>query len=156
ERAQEASELARPRVRAVEQRGVVGKARAGDRTEHRHASRCVTFAQFSTFPVDFSDTSAASNVESAYFALAPLLLMGLDMSRPITLSPLETKKSWGAEQWLNPAMAGASVKARNQAGTLAELIAANPAMLGDWARRLYGEQLPIFTKFLRADFPPFV
>jgi mannose-6-phosphate isomerase class I len=78
------------------------------------------------------------------------------MTRPITLSPLEMKKSWGSEQWLNPALPEASVKARNQPGTLTELIAAHPSLLGDWSRRLYGDQLPIFTKFLRADFPPLV
>jgi hypothetical protein len=78
------------------------------------------------------------------------------MNRPITLAPLEMKKSWGAEQWLNVALPEASVATHDPAGTLAELLAAQPALLGDWTRRLYGDQLPIFTKFLRADFPPFV
>jgi hypothetical protein len=74
--------------------------------------------------------------------------------RPIVLKPVEMKKSWGTELWLNAALPEASAQAKD--GTLAELLAAQPELLGDWTRRVFGEQLPIFTKLLRADFPPFV
>src|SRR5579862_2211724 len=74
--------------------------------------------------------------------------------RPILLKPVEMKKSWGTELWLNATLPEAS--ARTEAGTLHELLTAQPELLGDWTRRVFGDQLPIFTKFLRADFPPFV
>src|SRR5207302_5036442 len=80
---------------------------------------------------------------------------------------VESKKPWGAELWLNSTYPSASASVRSAGATadpaagaptttLAELVAAEPALLGDWARRLFGDELPIFTKLLRADFPPFV
>jgi hypothetical protein len=79
------------------------------------------------------------------------------MIQPIILGPVETPKSWGSELWLNSAWRGASATVRaDGASTLAELLAAQPALLGEWSRRLFGDELPIFTKLLRANFPPFV
>jgi mannose-6-phosphate isomerase class I len=74
--------------------------------------------------------------------------------RPILLEPVEMKKSWGVELWLNATLPEAS--ARTAGGTLRELLRAHPEMLGELARRVFGDELPIFTKFLRADFPPLV
>jgi hypothetical protein len=74
--------------------------------------------------------------------------------RPLLLKPVEMKKSWGSELWLNATLPEASADTAD--GTLAELLAARPELLGEWTRRLFGEQLPIFTKFLHAYFPPFV
>jgi hypothetical protein len=78
--------------------------------------------------------------------------------RPLVLRAVETTKSWGSESWLNSTRPEASAQVVNSPGTptLAEVIAARPAMLGQWARLLFGDELPIFTKFLRADFPPLV
>ena len=79
-------------------------------------------------------------------------------ARPILLSAVETTKSWGSEHWLNAALPDASSTVRSEPGrpTLAGVLADDPSRLGPWARALFGDQLPIFTKLLRADFPPFV
>src|SRR5216110_2559868 len=76
--------------------------------------------------------------------------------RPIVLGPVESPKPWGSELWLNSTHPAASAQVRDTPATLAELVAADPSLLGKWARRLFGDELPIFTKLLRADFPPFV
>jgi len=39
---------------------------------------------------------------------------------------------------------------------LADRLATEPSLLGEWTRRLFGEELPLFTKLLRAHSPPFV
>lgn len=74
--------------------------------------------------------------------------------RPLILSPVKVKKSWGAEHWLN------STRPEGPAGVgehrLDALIAREPALLGEWTRLLFGDELPIFTKLLRSDFPPLV
>jgi mannose-6-phosphate isomerase class I len=77
---------------------------------------------------------------------------------PIVLQPIKTAKSWGSEEWLNSARPEAPARVPEAAGepTLAALIAAEPALLGRWPRRLFGDELPIFTKFIYADFPPLV
>ncbi|MEO6951530.1 MAG: hypothetical protein ABI321_06945 [Polyangia bacterium] len=76
------------------------------------------------------------------------------LSRPLVLSPVEMKKSWGAEHWLN------STRPEAPAGVgehrLDALLAKDPSLLGEWTRLLFGDELPIFTKLLRADFPPLV
>src|SRR5262249_28649396 len=54
--------------------------------------------------------------------------------RPIVLGPVETPKSWGKELWLNATRPEAPAAVREAAGapTLAELLAAEPALLGEW------------------------
>ena len=78
----------------------------------------------------------------------------MTFQRPFLLTPVEMRKSWGAEYWLN------STRPEAPAGVgelgLDALVAADPALLGEWARLLFGDELPIFTKLLRADFPPLV
>lgn len=78
--------------------------------------------------------------------------------RPLVLRAVDTTKSWGSETWLNSARPEASAHVANAPGTptLAEVIAARPDMLGEWTRLLFGDELPIFTKLLRAAFPPLV
>lgn len=76
------------------------------------------------------------------------------MTRPILLKPVEMVKSWGSELWLNATLPEASAGAGSS--TLAEVLTVHPELLGEWTRRIFGEQLPIFTKLLRASFPPFV
>jgi len=81
--------------------------------------------------------------------------------RPLLLGPVEVAKPWGAEQWLNSTRPEAPATLREAGAptlvpTLSELIASEPSLLGEWTRRFYGDELPIFTKLLRADFPPFV
>jgi hypothetical protein len=81
-------------------------------------------------------------------------------ARPIVLGPVDTPKSWGGERWLNSTRPEGRATVAGAAGTasttLAELLAATPALLGEWARRLYGDELPIFTKFIHTDFPPLI
>jgi hypothetical protein len=66
------------------------------------------------------------------------------------------QKSWGSELWLNSTWQDASARLSSGESTLADLCAAHPELLGDWARRLFGDELPIFTKLIRANFPPLV
>jgi hypothetical protein len=37
--------------------------------------------------------------------------------------------------------------------TLSSLVEAHPEVLGVWARRIFGDQMPIFAKFIHASFP---
>jgi hypothetical protein len=77
--------------------------------------------------------------------------------RPIVLGPVQMAKTWGTEQWLNSTRPEApATLSDGGAATLSELLAAEPALLGEWTRLLFGDELPIFTKVLRANFPPFV
>lgn len=78
--------------------------------------------------------------------------------RPFVLRAIESAKSWGSESWLNSARREAGAIVSNAPGSpaLADIIAAHPEVLGTWSRSLFGDELPIFTKFLHADFPPLV
>jgi hypothetical protein len=77
-------------------------------------------------------------------------------ARPFLLGPVETPKSWGGERWLNSTRpeGRAMVAGAAQPTTLAERIAADPGLLGAAPRRLFGDDLPIFTKFIHTAFPP--
>ena len=77
-------------------------------------------------------------------------------SHPIVLQPVESKKAWGTEHWLNATRPEGAAEIRGGQGALAAAIAADPTLLGDWSRRLFGDELPIFTKIIYTDFPPFV
>jgi hypothetical protein len=72
---------------------------------------------------------------------------------PLKLIARRAIKSWGEELWLNSTRpeypAGVSRKQ-----TLAGLLRRRPQLLGAWARRLFGSDLPVFAKFIRTDFPP--
>jgi hypothetical protein len=76
--------------------------------------------------------------------------------RPLVLRAIEASRSWGSERWLNAARPAAAARVVNAPGTpsLSEVIAAQPAVLGEWSRLLFGDELPICTKLVRADFPP--
>ena len=78
--------------------------------------------------------------------------------RAFVLRAVVSPKSWGSERWLNSARREAGAIVSNAPGSpaLADVVAAHPEVLGDWSRALFGEDLPIFTKFLHADFPPLV
>ena len=79
------------------------------------------------------------------------------IQRPILLEPVERSMSWGSETWLNGTQGdGQATILEEKSLTLAELLRERPEALGRWARLLFGDELPIFTKFLRTRFPPFV
>jgi hypothetical protein len=81
----------------------------------------------------------------------------MSLQRPIILGPVDTPKSWGGERWLNSTRPeGRATLADAPPTTLADRLAAEPALLGEWARRLYGDELPIFTKFIHTNFPSLV
>ncbi|MBI5239940.1 MAG: hypothetical protein HY926_05680 [Elusimicrobia bacterium] len=72
---------------------------------------------------------------------------------PLRLLARRAVKSWGEELWLN------STRPEHPAGisrkrTLAQLLRRRPQLLGSWARRLFGRDLPVFAKYIRTDFPP--
>jgi mannose-6-phosphate isomerase class I len=83
------------------------------------------------------------------------MLYTLRMTAPLLLNPVDTPKSWGRELWLNGTRPEAPARIDGD-GTLGERLRAQPELLGDWTRRLHGDELPIFTKFIDADFPPYV
>jgi hypothetical protein len=87
-----------------------------------------------------------------------MALMFDDLIRkPIPLDPVERSMSWGSETWLNGTQGEGPASISGEKGlTLAELLREHPEALGRWARLLFGDDLPIFTKFLRTRFPPVV
>jgi hypothetical protein len=80
------------------------------------------------------------------------------LSHPLVLQPVESPKSWGGETWLNATQKEGPARVANLPGapTLAETVKNRPEILGKWARLLFGDDVPIFTKFLYTNFPPFV
>jgi hypothetical protein len=75
--------------------------------------------------------------------------------RPIILNAVDVKKPWGSEVWLNSTRPEAPAKVGG-GSTHADLLGGRPALLGEWSRRLYGDDQPIFTKLIQTDFPPLV
>ena len=77
----------------------------------------------------------------------------LRTASPLRLISRRAVKAWGEELWLNSTRpeypAGVSPKK-----TLAQVLRRRPQLLGSWSRRLFGNDLPVFAKFIRTDFPP--
>src|SRR5580704_12714917 len=73
--------------------------------------------------------------------------------RPSILSPVNAPKAWGWELWLTSTRPEAAARLGNSSSTLAELVAAHPEVLGAWTRRLFGDEMPLFAKFIHTDFP---
>ncbi|HEY5146745.1 MAG TPA: hypothetical protein VII82_08250, partial [Polyangiaceae bacterium] len=81
------------------------------------------------------------------------------LSRPLLLSAVQAPKAWGWELWLNSTRPEAPAGLPGHAGsfgTLAALIARHPEALGEWSRALFGDAVPIFTKFIHTSFPSHV
>jgi hypothetical protein len=55
--------------------------------------------------------------------------------------------------WLTSTQPEGAARFRAQTGTLADLVAAHPEVLGHWARQLFGDEMPLFAKFIHTDFP---
>lgn len=80
-------------------------------------------------------------------------------ARPTPLLSVPVPMSWGREDWHGSTQAGvgqAGVLVSGQLRLLGDLVRARPAVLGRWARALFGDDLPVFCKFLRTNFAPFV
>jgi hypothetical protein len=79
------------------------------------------------------------------------------LARPFILRAVDSPKPWGGELWLTSTRpegtAGLAIPASDRLSTLAELVAAHPEVLGEWARRLFGDEMPIFAKLIHTDFP---
>ena len=75
-------------------------------------------------------------------------------NRPQALNPTTNAYAWGTEAWLNSTRKEGQAALQATPTTLAEAIKARPQMLGRWARLIFGDDLPIFTKFLSTRFPP--
>ncbi len=80
--------------------------------------------------------------------------------RPAALISVPVAMSWGREDWHGSTQEGAG-EARVAVGgrevSLLELVRARPELAGRWTRALFGDGLlPVFTKFLRTNFAPFV
>jgi hypothetical protein len=75
------------------------------------------------------------------------------LSRPSVLSPVDAPKAWGWEKWLTSTRPEAPARLEGGSATLADRIKHYPEALGHWARRLFGEEMPIFTKLIHTDFP---
>jgi mannose-1-phosphate guanylyltransferase len=68
--------------------------------------------------------------------------------------PAEPERRPTAEAWLNSTRPEGPATLGHAALTLAELVAARPAVLGRWPRLLHGDGLPVFAKLLSTRFPP--
>jgi hypothetical protein len=75
------------------------------------------------------------------------------VSRPSVLSAVDAPKAWGWELWLTSTRAEAPARLLEPPGTLAALVASHPEVLGSWARRLFGDTLPMFSKLIHTTFP---
>ncbi len=62
------------------------------------------------------------------------------IQQPLVIGGVHTPKAWGSETWLSASQA----------------IAGPPALLGEWTRLLFGDEVPIFGKMLRTNFPQLV
>ncbi len=69
------------------------------------------------------------------------------------LGAVDSPKPWGWELWLTATRPEGAARLAHAEGTLAELVAAHPEVLGGWARRLFGDEMPIFAKLIHTDFP---
>ena len=90
--------------------------------------------------------------------IAPAELDAL-AARPTALLSVPVPMSWGLEEWHGSTQegvgqAGLTVGAGRR--SLAEVVRARPALLGRWSRALFGDDVPVFSKFLRTNFAPFV
>ncbi len=75
------------------------------------------------------------------------------VSRPSVLRAIDAPKPWGWEKWLTSTRSEGAATIAGTARTLADLVATNPDVLGRWARRLFGDEMPVFTKLIHTDFP---
>jgi hypothetical protein len=75
------------------------------------------------------------------------------VSRPSILRAVRTPKSWGEELWLTSTRPEAPAVLGDGGGTFAALVQEHPEVLGAWSRRLFGDEMPIFAKTIRTDFP---
>ena len=74
-------------------------------------------------------------------------------SAPLRLVPRRALKAWGEELWLDSTRPEFPAGVAG-GGTLAQALRRRPQLLGSWSRRLFGDELPVFAKFIRTDFPP--
>lgn len=76
----------------------------------------------------------------------------------VVLEPVTSPKAWGEELWLDSARPEgmARVAGREPPVGLAPWLEHDPRPLGRWARALFGDTAPVFTKIIRTDFPPLV
>jgi hypothetical protein len=75
------------------------------------------------------------------------------VSRPSVLRAVDAPKPWGWELWLASTRPEGESRLDATGGTLADLVAAHPEVLGRWARSLFGDEMPIFGKLIHTDFP---
>jgi hypothetical protein len=78
------------------------------------------------------------------------------VTRPSVLAAIPAPKAWGWELWLTSTRSEAAAQLHGGPGTLSDLIARHPEVLGAWTRSLFGDQMPIFAKFIHTDFPKWV
>lgn len=81
--------------------------------------------------------------------------------RPAPLISVPVAMSWGREDWHGSTQEGqGQARVRLDDGRevpLREVLRARPELAGRWTRALFGDGvLPLFTKFLRTNFAPFV
>jgi hypothetical protein len=74
-------------------------------------------------------------------------------TRPAILDAVDAPKPWGWELWLNSTRPEAPARLAGDPAPLNERLASHPEALGEWSRRLFGDVLPVFTKFIHTSFP---
>ena len=114
--------------------------------------------------------SLCANADSRPLAekLAERAAMNTIMHRPTALKSETVKMTWGEENWHGSTQKDKGKDKEKGTGEasllmpdgremlLSNFINMNPHVLGRWTRLLFGDNLPIFTKFLTTNFPPFV
>ena len=74
--------------------------------------------------------------------------------RPIVLTAKTNQMAWGSEVWTDSTHPAGMAQVSDI--SLGDLVKNKPEVLGRMARLIFGDQLPIFTKFLRTNFDPLV
>src|SRR6185369_17733978 len=80
-------------------------------------------------------------------------------TRPTPLLSVPVPMSWGREDWHGSTQAGvgqAGLLVGGRRRLLGDVVRARPAVLGRWTQALFGDDVPVFCKFLRTNFAPFV
>jgi len=73
--------------------------------------------------------------------------------RACVLRAVDSPKPWGGEAWLTSTRPEAAAQLASGEGTLAQLVKAHPEVLGQWSRRIFGDEVPTFVKRIHTDFP---
>jgi hypothetical protein len=73
--------------------------------------------------------------------------------RPWVLGAVDSPKAWGSELWLTSTRPEGTASVLGARSNFAALVREHPDVLGAWSHRIFGEEMPIFAKFIHTNFP---